>query len=322
MAKKNEGIALQLVLAHEGGYVNNPKDPGGVTNRGITQKVYDAYRKSKNLANRTVKLLEAGEIFEIYDRQYWDLAKCDDLPAGVDYCVFDYSVNSGVSRAIKDLQRTLNQNANVFGISGQIAVDGVIGVGTLAAVKHACEANEIVLIADYCDRRMTFLRQLRTYSTFGKGWKRRVMGDIDGYSVGDSGVVDYAVKMATDDLTFSPMSKPIPGAIGEKAAVHVDLLPAKSLPTAIGEKKGEVAGKAPESKQALLKTVRGIGMTISGSGLSGTSVYSWAQQVQPHIGDTLLGKAALAVFIGLGAMGLGLMGLDWYKKQQEKAVQD
>lgn len=156
--------ALPRVLAHEGGYVNDPRDPGGATNKGITFRVYDAYRSRKKLPTRSVKDITAAEVSEIYRLQYWDAVKGDDLPAGIDYVLFDGAVNSGPSQSIKWLQRAL----------GNVVVDGVMGQATLAAVNEHLHLP--ALVDAICDRRMAFLRSLRTFSTFGKGWTSRVSG--------------------------------------------------------------------------------------------------------------------------------------------------
>lgn len=152
--------ALTLVLEHEGGYVNHPKDPGGATMKGVTQAVYDAYRKLRGRGVQSVKLISEEELRAIYKFQYWDKVQGDFLPAGVDYAVFDFAVNSGVSRAAKYLQAVLG-----------VAQDGQIGAKTLAGITSP--ANTINAL---CDRRMGFLRNLKTFLTFGKGWTRRVQG--------------------------------------------------------------------------------------------------------------------------------------------------
>lgn len=152
--------ALALVLEHEGGYVNHPKDPGGATMKGVTQAVYDAYRKLRGRGVQSVKLISEEELRAIYKFQYWDKVQGDFLPAGVDYAVFDFAVNSGVSRAAKYLQAVLG-----------VAQDGQIGAKTLAAITSP--ANTINAL---CDRRVGFLRNLKTFLTFGKGWTRRVQG--------------------------------------------------------------------------------------------------------------------------------------------------
>jgi len=149
---------LALVLIHEGGFVNHPRDPGGATNRGVTQAVYDAYRKTRGRGQQSVKFITDDEVKAIYKFQYWDRVQGDLLPRGLDYAVFDFAVNSGVGRASKYLQAVLG-----------VAQDGVIGAKTLAAVQSPYNA-----INALCDRRMSFLRNLKTFLTFGKGWTRRV----------------------------------------------------------------------------------------------------------------------------------------------------
>ena len=150
--------ALALVLEHEGGYVDHPKDPGGATNRGVTQAVYNAYRKIRGRGMQSVKFITDDELRAIYKFQYWDKVQGDFLPTGLDYAVFDFAVNSGVGRAAKYLQAVLG-----------VAQDGQIGARTLAAIT-----KPVNTINALCDRRMGFLRNLRTFLTFGKGWSRRV----------------------------------------------------------------------------------------------------------------------------------------------------
>ncbi|MDX0299560.1 N-acetylmuramidase [Sinorhizobium medicae] len=165
MATSSFKAALARVLVHEGGYVNHPRDPGGATNQGITQRTYDAYRRSKKLAPRSVQKLTAPERDAIYRRQYWDAVKGDKLPAGVDYVVFDGAVNSGPKQSIKWLQRALGS-----GYRGQI--DGVIGLATFAALE-ATEDHD-TLIDRISDRRMAFLKALEPWPVFAGGWTRRV----------------------------------------------------------------------------------------------------------------------------------------------------
>lgn len=160
MTYANFDKALAMVLEHEGGYVNHPKDPGGATMKGVTQAVYDAYRKVRGRGQQSVKHISDAELKAIYKFQYWDKVHGDYLPAGLDYAVFDFAVNSGVGRASKYLQAVLG-----------VAQDGQIGAKTLAAIQ-----SPVATINALCDRRMGFLRNLRTFLTFGKGWTRRVQG--------------------------------------------------------------------------------------------------------------------------------------------------
>lgn len=279
--------ALQLVLAHEGGYVNHPKDPGGPTNKGVTQKVYDAYRTLKGLSIRSVKSIMKDEVAEIYDRQYWDRANCDQIPVGLDYAVFDYSVNSGVSRAVKEIQRLVG-----------CVPDGIMGPQTLAAITEAMSGDEEAVITNYCNKRMKFLKGLRTWGTFGKGWSRRVLGIHEGFQEGDDGVIDFAISLARGDLTY-----PI-----KKAA----------LPTVIGKKDGEVAGKGVEADQAQMKTTQGAGITVAGVGVTGQTVITAAQQVSPHIDESPIGKLVAVVFGLMMVVGVGLIIYDFWRKQKEK----
>ncbi|MER8628507.1 glycoside hydrolase family 108 protein [Mesorhizobium opportunistum] len=165
MAVSREKESLARVLAHEGGYSNHPSDPGGPTMKGVTQRVYDGYRKSKGLAVRSVKGITPDEINAIYDRQYWDAIRGDDLPAGVDYVLFDGAVNSGPGRSIMFLQQALRP-----AYTGRI--DGVLGIGTMAALK--ADKNSDALIDRICNARMAFLKHLGTFGTFGRGWTARV----------------------------------------------------------------------------------------------------------------------------------------------------
>ncbi|MER8615953.1 glycoside hydrolase family 108 protein [Mesorhizobium sp. M1409] len=165
MAVSRERASLDKLLVHEGGYVNHPSDPGGPTNKGVTQRVYDAYRKGKALAARSVKSITMPEVYDIYDRQYWDAVKGDQLPEGVDYVVLDGAVNSGVRQSVMWLQRAL-------GPAYKGRIDGVMGFSTLEAVKAV--NNHDALVDRICDIRMNFLRHLNTWSVFGKGWATRV----------------------------------------------------------------------------------------------------------------------------------------------------
>jgi len=149
--------ALKLVLVHEGGFVDHPRDPGGATNKGVTIETFRRYVKPNGTVADLKKITDA-QIATVYRNQYWNKCNCDKLPAGLDYAVFDFAVNSGPTRSAKYLQAVLG-----------VAEDGVIGSGTLGAIKDAKSA-----IRGLCTKRMAFLRSLKTWGTFGKGWERRV----------------------------------------------------------------------------------------------------------------------------------------------------
>ena len=153
--------ALSAVLKHEGGYVNHPKDPGGATNRGITLANFRRYVKPCGTV-ADLKKLTTAQAAVVYRRHYWDAVLGSQLPAGVDYAVFDFAVNSGPKRAAQFLQRIVGA-----------AADGVIGPKTLAAVS-AMPPEDIVTAL--CDARLAWLKRLKTWPTFGKGWAARVAG--------------------------------------------------------------------------------------------------------------------------------------------------
>lgn len=153
--------ALSAVLKHEGGYVDHPKDPGGATNLGITIGVLSEWL-GRPATKAEVKALTVEKAAPIYRKRYWDVVKGDDLPAGVDYAVFDFAVNSGPSRAAIFLQELV-----------KVVPDGKIGPLTLKAVL-ADDAKD--LINDLCDERVAFLKRLSTFPAFGKGWMSRVAG--------------------------------------------------------------------------------------------------------------------------------------------------
>jgi lysozyme family protein len=159
MAASNWEQAFKQMLASEGGYVNHPSDPGGMTNLGVTKRVWEEWvgRESneKEMRSLTPEMVEP-----LYKRKFWDACKCDELPAGVDYLVFDFAVNAGPGRSAKILQTAVD-----------VPADGGIGPITLAAVK-AQDPTE--LIQKFSDAKEDFYRSLITFETFGKGWLNRV----------------------------------------------------------------------------------------------------------------------------------------------------
>lgn len=157
--KANWQDALANVLKHEGGYVNHPSDPGGRTNLGVTQRVWEEWVKH-DVDEKQMRELTPEMVAPLYEEKYWQRVKGDDLPSGVDYCVFDASVNSGTGRASKWLQECVG-----------VQPDGVIGPMTLRTVQSMVPADLVNL---YCDKRLAFLKELKTWETFGKGWERRV----------------------------------------------------------------------------------------------------------------------------------------------------
>ena len=120
MAHRNYDKCLETILHHEGGYVNHPKDPGGETNLGVTKRVYEEWGGTKSMRDLTVK-----DVAPIYRKNYWDRVKGDDLPNGLDLCVFDFGVNAGTGRTAKYLQKMVGTT-----------VDGGIGPNTIRCVNE------------------------------------------------------------------------------------------------------------------------------------------------------------------------------------------
>jgi lysozyme family protein len=157
----NFDTCFELMLKHEGGYVDHPKDPGGRTNLGVTQRVWEEWL-GRPVSEKEMRALTPTMVKPLYKRKYWDAVRADDLVVGVDYCVFDVAVNSGPGRAIKFLQSCVGATP-----------DGGFGPITMALTKKA-EEDPANLIKQYCATRLEFLQSLKTFETFGRGWKRRV----------------------------------------------------------------------------------------------------------------------------------------------------
>jgi lysozyme family protein len=156
--------ALPFILRWEGGFVDHPKDPGGRTNKGVTQCVYAAWRARRGLTPQDVKLITDAEVHAIYESDYWRPPRCHELPAHLDLVQFDTAVNMGVGRAVRFLQGAVG-----------CGVDGQFGSGTAQAVAN-CEPRSA--LAAYCDAREAFYRRLVTarpdLRVFLKGWLNRL----------------------------------------------------------------------------------------------------------------------------------------------------
>ena len=155
----NFPAALALVLQSEGGFVNHKFDPGGMTNFGVTRNVWKEWVK-RDVDEAEMRALTPELVTPLYKARYWDSCKCDDLPRGVDYAVFDSAVNMGPGRAAKLLQAALG-----------VAADGSIGRATIAAATAADPAE---LLEAFSLGKEAFYQSLPTFATFGKGWLNRV----------------------------------------------------------------------------------------------------------------------------------------------------
>ena len=157
--QENWNDSFAAVLKHEGGFVNNPKDPGGMTNLGVTRSAWESYL-NRSVTEAEMRALTPETVKPFYTAMDWDKIKGDQLPAGVDYAAYDLAVNSGTGRAAKYLQE----------IAG-VTADGAIGPKSLEAIK-SCDPDQVV--DALCDMRLDFLKRLPTFETFGKGWTIRV----------------------------------------------------------------------------------------------------------------------------------------------------
>lgn len=162
--------AVNYVLDHEAGYVNNPKDPGGATNMGITYKTLARWRgvSPRSITPQDVKNLTRDEAIAIYDAMYWDTVRADRLPPAIAYAAFDFAINSGPARAVKELQKLIGTKA-----------DGIIGGHTMRRI--AAVEDKAKLVNDYLDARLAFMKRAkhhktgaRLWPTFKNGWSKRV----------------------------------------------------------------------------------------------------------------------------------------------------
>ena len=152
--------ALKFVLASEGGFINHPQDPGGMTNLGVTKRAWEAYT-GRAATEADMRALTPAIVAPFYKINYWNKAKCPLLPAGLDYMVFDAAVNMGVHQAVVLLQRAC-------GIPDPDQ-DGAIGPQTLAAIEATPNVRHAYSVA-----KEAFYRSLKTFPVFGKGWLNRI----------------------------------------------------------------------------------------------------------------------------------------------------
>lgn len=146
---------INRILSHEGGYVNDPRDPGGETQWGISKRTYPAVN---------IKALTRDQAISLYKRDFWDASKAAQLPPAVGFQLLDAAVNSGIAQATRWLQR-----------AARVADDGRLGPVSLAAIK-ASDPNDLVL--RFLAERLEFMTGLKTWQTFGKGWARRIAQNL------------------------------------------------------------------------------------------------------------------------------------------------
>jgi len=155
----NAREAIERVLVHEGGYVNHPKDPGKATNLGITEAV-----ARENGYHGDMRYLTKDVAIDIYKKQYWDKCRCDDMPIALAFQVFDAAVNHGVRNASQWIQREAGASP-----------DGVIGNQTIAAIAQHDVSQ---LVFGFMATRVNFYTNLPTFNSFGRGWMRRMAGNL------------------------------------------------------------------------------------------------------------------------------------------------
>lgn len=199
MAASNFQECLRRLLISEGGYVNHPSDPGGPTNYGITLAVARRYWKASASA-ADVKAMPRSVAVTIYDKQYWGSQRCNDLPSGVDYSLFDYGVNSGIGRSGKVLRR-------LVGLSTETSL---VTQDVVDAVRRRDPAE---LVKAINAERLAFMKSLKTWGTFGAGWSRRV-AETNNYSLKLAlhpvGVASAAPEMPVTPSAAKAQDKPPP----------------------------------------------------------------------------------------------------------------
>lgn len=153
--------ALPIVLKYEGGFVNDPADPGGATNKGVTQAAYDRWRAAEGRPRRDVREIGDNEVAAIYERDYWLAGHCDVLAWPLSLIHFDACVNAGLKQATKLLQRAV-----------RVHDDGVWGAGTVATISRLQVAELLLERLRFYD---LLVAQKPTLGKFFRGWCHRVL---------------------------------------------------------------------------------------------------------------------------------------------------
>ncbi len=154
---------LAFTLTQEGGFVDNPQDPGGATNFGITLGTLRGWLGDDALGVEAIKNISQSTVDAIYRADYWNRVMAESLPAGLDLMVFDHGVNAGPAVSARLLQQALDFTG--------AAVDGAIGPVTL---KAADAADPLTTIAQLAALQSAYYHGLRGYDAFGRGWLARV----------------------------------------------------------------------------------------------------------------------------------------------------
>lgn len=267
MARENFDPWYRQAREYERGKDDDKRDPGGRTAEGITQREFDVYNAKLGRPQRDVWTITDNEV-RIFYKMYWDRIRGDELPGGIDFVTADTSLNSGPSQSAKFLQRALKMNN----------VDGEIGPATIAAAANPDHDNDAI-VADFCGRRLAFMKGLKTWDHFGKGWSARVANSLK-----------YGQALATGSVPPDPV---------------------------ILRKLGGAAKASPLSiKQPLIPvTATQVG---NGVGLIGSTASTIASQAQP-LSDTfpLIQKVFLAATVISIAAGGVAFWLEQRRKATE-----
>lgn len=220
---------FSALLPLEGGYVDDPEDPGGPTNYGVTQKTYDAYQNLLNQPLKPVMAISMDEVQGIYYDQYWMSVRANALPPGLDFAVFDCAVHSGPARAAKILQ----------GIVGQTQ-DGSLGTQTLGAVRTYLQNSKATvkgLIEKYYRQREKYLHSLAKWSTYSRGWTARIVSSraiAISMLYPDTGISEsQLVQEHINRITVKPKGNPLPRAKGSISIFNKKNISVASILTAV-----------------------------------------------------------------------------------------
>lgn len=209
--KQNFPTCLNETLAYEGEWSDHKADPGGATMKGVTIGRFQKF-KGRPVTKAELRAISDTDLRVIYKTGYWDEVAGDLLPSGLDHVAFDGAVNSGPSRGAKWLQKGLG-----------VPADGKIGKATLAAARAS---DPVVVIRRACAARMGFLRGLRTWGTFGKGWSRRV-AHVEVFSVklaGLAGIAGQEAEAARTKASREAKGAAVPAA-GGTGGFSIDGMP-------------------------------------------------------------------------------------------------
>lgn len=268
-------VCLGEILAHEGGYVDHPRDPGGATNLGITRATLAAWRKVKlaEVSKFDVRKLSRKEAAGIYRARYWEFCRCGELPPGIDLVVFDAAVNSGPRRSARWLQASLG-----------VKTSGSVGPATITAAAHG-DAAKIVRAA--LARRKAFLRGLSNWKTFGRGWSRR-LASIKKSALGAT-VAKTPVAPGGQEPKLDPFTKGAPsmiqallkaalsGVLAKEFGAVGDLILNRAVkdPKAREKIRGDLAGELGAREAAAVSEISRVAKTGS------VDLDPWTKKARP-----------------------------------------